>query len=168
MDLTTRSWSHIYSSFARPDSFRLLELGPAADVQGALKGSLAATTLERIDIDIVTRYTALSYVWGNPTPVGSIAINGSNVGITANLTQALRDIRHTSRAVVLWVDALCINQQGPKKQSQQVRIMGDIYRRAATTIIYLGPYKRNVQFLFNHIAAMNLLVCTTTRKCSDV
>ncbi|KAK8078552.1 heterokaryon incompatibility protein-domain-containing protein [Apiospora saccharicola] len=123
MDSTSRPWSHIYSSLPRPDSIRLLNLEPAADGHDPLKGSLNVIILERLDIDITHRYTALSYVWGDPTLVGSIVIDGS-------------DDTH--------------------ERSHHVRIMGDIYQRSATTIIYLGPHTRNVQYLFNHIAARNL------------
>ncbi|KAK7920002.1 HET-domain-containing protein [Apiospora marii] len=136
--------------------FRLLELEPAADDHETLRGSLAVVTLEELAGDVTSRYTALSYVWGNPVPVESIALTGCDVGIIANLAQALRDVRHTSRAVVLWADALCINQQDTKERSHQVWIVGDIYRSAVSTIIYLGPLEESVQFLFTHIAARNL------------
>ncbi|KAK8093457.1 HET-domain-containing protein [Apiospora hydei] len=70
--------------------------------------------------------------------------------------QGLEDIRHASRTVSLWADALCINQQDTGERGHQVRIMGDIYRRAASTIIYLGPLRPNVRCLFEYIAAKNL------------
>ena len=55
----------------------------------------------------------------------------------------------------MWADALCIDQQNTHERSHQIRIMGDIYRRAASTIIYLGSLQPNGQCLFNHITAKN-------------
>ncbi|KAK6825588.1 HET-domain-containing protein [Apiospora arundinis] len=156
MDTTPKSLSRIYATLPRPDSIRLLELEPAANNQEPLRGSLVVTTLEEIISDVTMGYTALSYAWGNPAQAGSIVLRGCDVGITANLARALTDIRHTSRVTFIWADALCINQQDNDERSRQVRIMGDIYRRAASTIIYLGPLMPNSLCLFRHIAAMNL------------
>ncbi|KAK8040090.1 hypothetical protein PG993_008501 [Apiospora rasikravindrae] len=156
MDTGPKPWLHVYSPLPRPDSIRLLELSPEADDHAPLAGSLVVTDLEELISDITIRYTALSYAWGDPAPVGSIALGGYNVGITSNLAAALRDIRHPSRTVSLWADALCINQQDTCERSHQVRVMGDIYRRAASTIIYLGPLRPNVRCLFDYITAKNL------------
>ncbi|KAI0009230.1 heterokaryon incompatibility protein-domain-containing protein [Xylariaceae sp. FL0662B] len=38
----------------------------------------------------------------------------------------------------LWIDALCINQQGIRERSQQVPRMRDIYSAALTTVAWLG------------------------------
>lgn len=157
MDSPPRPSSQIYSALQRPDSFRLLELAPVADDHEPFGGSLVVLTLAEHDRDVTSRYTALSYVWADPTPVETIAVDGCDVGITANLSQALRDIRHNSRVVVLWADALCINQQDTRERSHQVRNVGDIYRRASTTIIYLGPYNVTMEWLFTSMAATNLV-----------
>ncbi|KAK8139375.1 hypothetical protein PG984_002755 [Apiospora sp. TS-2023a] len=44
----------------------------------------------------------------------------------------------TSLQTAVWVDALCINQDDPKERAQQVKLMGQIYRRAMTVKIWLG------------------------------
>ena len=38
----------------------------------------------------------------------------------------------------LWVDSICINQGDDNERSQQVRLMGQIYRKASTVLIWLG------------------------------
>ncbi|KUJ11247.1 HET-domain-containing protein, partial [Mollisia scopiformis] len=74
-------------------------------------------------------YAALSYCWGDPTPVKSIVINDVEVEIGPNLESALRCLQ--SRGYDrLWVDAICINQQDNVEKSQQLLWMGSIYRRA--------------------------------------
>ncbi|KAK8026440.1 hypothetical protein PG991_003496 [Apiospora marii] len=44
----------------------------------------------------------------------------------------------TSLQTSVWIDALCINQDDPKERAQQVKMMGQIYRRASTVKIWLG------------------------------
>lgn len=99
-----------YSPLAEHDGMRLLLLSPAADPSAELCGSLLHTTLAVCSYDILSCYTALSYVWGDPAPVESIVIDGTNVNITANLSAALRDIRDPDRTHRIWADALCIDQ----------------------------------------------------------
>ncbi|KAM7190302.1 Heterokaryon incompatibility protein (HET) domain containing protein [Rhypophila sp. PSN 637] len=40
---------------------------------------------------------------------------------------------------LLWVDAVCINQDDEAERAVQVNLMGDIYASAAETLIFLGP-----------------------------
>lgn len=42
----------------------------------------------------------------------------------------------TSR--ILWIDAICINQSDDDEKSHQVAMMGDIYGKAATGLLWLG------------------------------
>jgi len=41
----------------------------------------------------------------------------------------------------LWVDALCINQHDLQEKSDQVRMMGEIYRRSWNVMVWVGPEK---------------------------
>jgi hypothetical protein len=68
-------------------------------------------------------YFALSYTWGDPTLTRSIMVNGCEVTVTANLESALRHIRMATREMVLWVDAVCINQNDETEKTAQVRMM---------------------------------------------
>ena len=40
---------------------------------------------------------------------------------------------------MLWIDAICINQQDLKEKGHQVRNMGRIYKQASSVLIFLGP-----------------------------
>ncbi|CAJ2502673.1 Uu.00g100670.m01.CDS01 [Anthostomella pinea] len=89
-------------------------------------------------------YEALSYVWGSegtPEPVGVGTSDGPVLLATQNLAVALRHLRHAERPRFLWIDALCINQKNDEEKGPQVAMMGDIYRRAARVIAWLGPAK---------------------------
>lgn len=61
--------------------------------------------------------------------------------VRPNLDSALRYLRDYSdeqKEEVIWVDALCINQDDEVEKSQQVAKMADIYRRADNVFIWLG------------------------------
>ncbi len=83
-------------------------------------------------------YEALSYVWGETSPKHLIQCSGTNIQITANLEDALRQLRYANRPRVLWVDAICINQGDKAERSRQVRIMQSIYANATQVMVWLG------------------------------
>ncbi len=88
-------------------------------------------------------YTALSYVWGNPALVTTMSCNDKCFGITKNLELALRRLRRSDVSVMLWVDQICINQDDLQEKSQQVALMGTIYQRAWSTVVWLGEEADN-------------------------
>jgi hypothetical protein len=90
----------------------------------------------------ITRYHALSYVWGSKHATRPILLNGMMFPVTANLEGALRHLRELYREgrrdLVLWVDALCINQDDVEERTEQVQLMGHIYAHCEEVIAYLG------------------------------
>ena len=90
------------------------------------------------------RYTALSYTWGDPDDRLPITLNGiPDINVTRNLYVALQHLRDADQALAMWIDALCINQADRDEMSNQVQIMGDIYKKAAQTVIWLGEEAGN-------------------------
>ncbi|KAL8645808.1 MAG: hypothetical protein Q9226_007132 [Calogaya cf. arnoldii] len=63
----------------------------------------------------------------------------SSLDVTRNLTVALQHLRYKKEPRILWVDAICINQQDAQERSAQVQRMGEIYQSAHQTTIWLGP-----------------------------
>jgi hypothetical protein len=61
-----------------------------------------------------------------------IIFRQSNIG-------SLRDNEPSPRAMVLWIDALCIDQTNMSEKNDQVRRMDIIYKKAARVICWLGP-----------------------------
>ncbi|KAK8024549.1 hypothetical protein PG993_012615 [Apiospora rasikravindrae] len=138
--------SSIYATLPEVDAIRLLTLHPAPNNDMPLVGSLVVATLRDCRGDLINRYTALSY------------------GITSNLATALRDIRHASESRTLWVDAVCINQGDLTERARQVRIIGEIYATAGSTIIYLGSPAPGLEVLFERVDAranVRLGICAT-------
>jgi hypothetical protein len=83
-------------------------------------------------------YEALSYTWGDPAEKSPINISGAMFSAQRNLKSALHHLRYPDKVRILWVDALCINQSDNEEKSAQVARMGDIYKNAEQTTVWLG------------------------------
>ena len=97
-------------------------------------------------------YHALSYVWGDPEDVLPIVCDGELKWVTRNLYEALQRLwvwtyRESTDPTLqqaigfgrpLWIDALCINQDDPAEKSHQIEQMGNIFRTAEKTYVWLG------------------------------
>ena len=131
------TFRHDALDLERP-SFRLLRL-LRADGIDSLKCDIFQAHHDEPDAAIVS-YEALSYTWG-PTDQERQSISmtdGTKLEIGVNLFEALRNLRLPDRDRILWVDAICIDQENPKERGHQVRQMGDIYRRADRVLFWLG------------------------------
>lgn len=113
-------------------SLRLMEILPGTR-QEDIACRLYETTLD----ESTGSYAALSYVWGDGAETTPIQINDKTMDIGINLRTALFNMRDLRDPITLWADAICINQGNMGECSQQVVIMGEIYRRAKKTIIWL-------------------------------
>jgi hypothetical protein len=145
MASTIESEAFKYRSLTEPDSFRLILLQQDLAHDADLQCTLLHTTLSQCDRDIIDHYTALSYVWGDPTQTGYIYVDGHRFTITATLDAALRDLRDPSRVLRIWADALCIDQSNMAERSSQVGLMAQIYSTAHHTVIHLGPLTKSCE-----------------------
>lgn len=85
------------------------------------------------------KYEAISYAWGPSEFSNHITLGGGSVlKITLSLYQALQRFRFDDRQRTLWADAICINQNDNLEKSSQVRKMGQIYKQARPTLVWLG------------------------------
>jgi hypothetical protein len=95
-------------------------------------------SLQTVSLDDHPTYTALSYVWGNIWDNSPIFFDGTVFLATKNLKLALQYIREAHREIVLWVDAICIDQNDTNERNHQVSLMGTLYSEAKGVIIWLG------------------------------
>lgn len=58
--------------------------------------------------------------------------------ITRNLHQALNHLRDSEHVKLYWIDALCINQDDLEERAAQVRLIGDMFKQARSTTVWLG------------------------------
>jgi hypothetical protein len=145
--------SHPYSSLSpEGDNIRLLRLLPnedeAAPLQCALRNYRLPKSYTRTHL-----YEALSYVWGNQHKTRPIHVDGVPFPVTVNLHAALSRLRDHSFERVIWVDAVCINQENNEEKVQQIQIMAKIYSQANRVLVWLGEAAENSDQALEEIRA---------------
>ena len=142
------------------NKFRILRLHAAESSTDPIECSL-----EVCDIDeLSNHYDALSYTWGNEEPTEKILVRRpqkpttsagksrlkyfaqsmtkKRIYIRPNLEDALRTFRDTNAStqedLLLWIDAICINQTNEEEKSMQVARMAEIFSKAQDVLIWLG------------------------------
>ncbi|KAF4776733.1 hypothetical protein HER10_EVM0008417 [Colletotrichum scovillei] len=118
-------------------SVRIVILSPSIELDDPIQCDLREVRLGSSSQE-TTPYEALSYVWGGRRGEHPIRCNGCRVDVTKNCLEALRHLRYSDRERVLWIDAICIDQSSIPEKNVQVALMGDVYRFAARTIVWIG------------------------------
>ncbi|KAK1671258.1 heterokaryon incompatibility protein-domain-containing protein [Colletotrichum godetiae] len=95
-------------------------------------------TCSTISLDSRPRYNALSYVWGNPDEKAQVIVNGVQVTVNRSLAEALSRIRRQQGPVVIWADALCINQSDEDEKKYQIDLMHRIYGECENCFVWMG------------------------------
>ena len=139
MDLPTKH-EYQYSPLSKTDPhIRLVTLNPGSWLDEI------RCTVQVVPFNGRPVYEALSYVWGDPGVRKPIRLDDQDFQVTQNLWLAMRRLRDVSTARVIWIDAICINQNDNGEKSQQVSMMGEIYKRCKGCIIWLGENSESVE-----------------------
>ncbi|EUC47155.1 hypothetical protein COCMIDRAFT_90856 [Bipolaris oryzae ATCC 44560] len=125
---------------ADPPTIRLLRLLPGHR-EDDINAQLQPYSIAKAQ----NRYITISYTWGHAEVVPNrlIRCNDKLIFISENLFTALRTLRQPDHPILLWADALCINQDDTSERTQQVGLMGEIYRNSKETMIWLGEPAAN-------------------------
>jgi hypothetical protein len=126
-----------YSAFSNPKEIRLLTLLP---------GDLSTEPTVLLENAILSEeapplFEALSYVWGSMADSSKLKVATdppSYITITQNLKTVLPYLRYHDRPRVLWIDAVCIDQENIQERGAQVQLMRDIYGLADRVVVWLG------------------------------
>lgn len=113
--------------------FRLLKL-----ISGRSLCADIHCRLQDYSLDSAPSYEALSYTWGDEESACRILLNGLPFHIRPNLRDALRRLRQPRSTRIIWIDAICIDQNSTDEKSVQVPLMGKIYTRAERVVAWLG------------------------------
>lgn len=165
MDAASQEWQpdSLYSELSR-GQIRLLRILRNTGTEDADELHLE---LFQCDFDTAPKYAAVSYTWGAPeekcymldesedvnaedtsTPI--VIVNGLPVPVGENLHSLLLEFRSSYAegwgSTHYWIDALCINQSNLREKSVQVQLMSQIYKRAGSALIWLGPaHERSIR-----------------------
>ena len=137
---------------------RLLSLLPLAS------GPELSVSIDSHMIDSVPQYEALSYVWGEAHRSILIRCNGTSLAVTQSLYSALEHLRTPEGLRVMWIDAICINQDDPEERSLQVTLMREIYLRAHAVIIWLGPSRKHTTAAWGTMQLIGTIYQEVLRK----
>ncbi|KAH8783138.1 heterokaryon incompatibility protein-domain-containing protein [Diaporthe sp. PMI_573] len=109
---------------------------------GQVSGELTTFSL---DDPCCPPFTTVSYTWGDGKEYGDkpIQLSGYDTFVLKNVLALLRMLCSTSSDEFnlaedwFWIDSICINQDNLGERSSQVKLMGQIYRQAKATIVWL-------------------------------
>jgi len=120
------------------------------EVASSLKDGRIDCRLSTVALN-AAKYVVLSYRWGSSGATHEVLLNDHLFYVRENLWTFLNVIRE-QQGMMLWIDALCINQQNVDERNRQVRIMGQIFQSAAMVVSWLGPENTSIEQAFDLMA----------------
>jgi hypothetical protein len=145
---------------------KLIDL-PSSGESGLEKRQCYHWQLTTFDLESALTYHALSYTWHCPfreeelqpsqyacidwdSPSKEIIVNDRVFSVRMNLYQFLEVVQFEKSTEYLWIDAICIDQDEKKpERSHQVRQMREVYSKATSVIIWIGPADSSTDLAFD-------------------
>jgi hypothetical protein len=133
-----------YPKIVGPNHVRLLKLS-----RGRFSDKLHGDIIT-VPLNNGTHFEALSYTWADQHEDSSrskklyLGRYWDVLWITSNCEMALRRLRLPHENRVVWVDAICINQDDVQERNHQVGLMADLYSSAQRVLVYLGEPPKGV------------------------
>lgn len=143
-----KSNSQLYGPNLKEGYIRLVRLLPSKISDGPIRCNLF-----EVSFDDFPRWEALSYMWGEANCEKTITINGIETPIRKTLWDCLSHLRGANERV-LWIDAICINQENIIERNHQVKQMKRIYESASRVIIWLGLRSNSSDLAISFIKAI--------------
>jgi hypothetical protein len=110
----------IYSPLESSDSLRLIKIANTEELKCEIQH-------HGLKSEFLPKYSALSYVWVDPSDRVSMTCNDKQLLITRTLQVALHSAAKHNPFAFLWVDQICINQLDNKERAQQLKIIGLVF-----------------------------------------
>ncbi|KAH7078181.1 heterokaryon incompatibility protein-domain-containing protein [Paraphoma chrysanthemicola] len=151
VQITSSDQTYPGPSLPTLDHIRLLVLQPASEDERI------SCELVVSDLDSALPYESLSYTWGdhsNRSLINILAPSSSSqkaFPVTSNCYSALSRLRFKSEPRILWIDAICIDQDNVSEKNHQIGLMFKIYSRAANVVIYLGDAEQDSDMAIDFI-----------------
>jgi hypothetical protein len=116
-------------------SFRLIKVLRGGG-QSPLKCNFRVAYLDHVEEE----YDAVSYAWGKMVRNRPIVIGDQRFLVSAIVEDILMRLRDPQRDRFLWLDLICIDQDNNDERRLQVNRMKDIFGKAQSVIVSLGPH----------------------------
>jgi hypothetical protein len=136
-----------YSPLQHPSNIRLVSIRKEVIYVAPYDTEVPSIRFIEVSLDKTPKYEALSYEWGKVFPAGPprssirCTSGGQFIPVTRNLHDAIKHLcpkeRYSKR--LMWIDALCIDQDNIDERNAQVQLMSQIYQNAACVLVWLGP-----------------------------
>jgi hypothetical protein len=84
-----------------------------------------------------------------------IQVDGEKFKTPGNAYHALRELRDPVEPRVLWIDAICIDQQNLEEKQQQILLMKDIYTRASRVVVWLAEPRAKSDLVVSLLDELN-------------
>lgn len=128
-------------------TFRLLRLKAGKEDDPLECGLIEAAFDEDNSVD----YEAVSYTLGEPGPEEKISVDGQPLTLFPCLATILRDLRTQSEDRILWIDAICINNNDCGERGHQVSQMPTIFGRALRVLCWVCPLTEATSILMDSL-----------------
>ncbi|KAK8015240.1 hypothetical protein PG990_008536 [Apiospora arundinis] len=119
-------------------------------------------------------YHALSYSWQSESPASGAILEDLVLRTEKGRLRILETVHAFVRVLISkgaelddtwwWIDSICINLEDMKERSQQVQMMGQIYRNAYAVIIWLGDETDHTDRAVDFIQLLNNIVRQQTGR----
>ncbi|KAF1978206.1 hypothetical protein BU23DRAFT_525941, partial [Bimuria novae-zelandiae CBS 107.79] len=123
---------YTYEALKKPDHIRILLLHPTFGFRPISCNLVQGPHMRRLN------YEAISYTWGGMEATRQIMVDGCTMKVTESVYEILTTYCSLLVPKLLWIDAVCIDQQNVEEKSLQVPLMQKIYREALFTTVFLG------------------------------
>ncbi|RKL25729.1 hypothetical protein BFJ68_g356 [Fusarium oxysporum] len=177
LQLTSNASHYSGALSVERQDIRLLHVEPGT-FDDPIRCSFRVASLKEVEAKGID-FHALSYCWGDPTEREEIFLSkegdfdnekeGMSFSIGKSAAQALRRLRLERETLVVWIDAVCINQDDLEERAQQVTLMSQIYSLASVVHIWLGEDNHGVEAclkLIRDICNSNSGLCQGGEQCS--
>lgn len=141
------------------------------DVQPFTSDGMVQCSVRHVSLldDPISNYEAVSYVWslikGDPV---CIKLDGHTISVPPAAEDVLKNLRHPAKKRVLWVDAICINQEDMEERASQVALMGEVYSKTACTVIWLGAADDSTSMAFTSLGILYKQLVEETDNCRNL
>lgn len=113
-------------------------------------------------------YRAISYTWGDESPLASIVVNGQQMDVRLNCEYALRQTsQHTidrTGDFLVWIDSICVNQLDNDEKGAQVAMMGEIFKTATQVVACVGAHGDDSEFLYEFLGGEKARIQSVLRN----